>query len=71
MISHILGSTTFRMVETLLKILYLWIPWGTYKGVPTVRVDRTNNSGWGHGSTKRSKVQCKRLWNFIFLMVGF
>lgn len=68
---HILGSTTFRVVETLVKVLYLWIPWGTYEGVPTFRVGRTNYSGWGRGSTKRPKVLCKRLWNFIFLMVGF
>lgn len=69
---HILGSTTFRVVETLVKVLYLWIPWGTYEGVPTFRVGRTNYSGWGHGSAKRPEVQCKRLWNFIFfLMVGF
>jgi len=66
-----LGPTTFRVMETLVKVLYLWIPWGTNEGVPTFIVGRKNYSGRGHGSTKRLKVQCKTLWNFIFLMVGF
>jgi hypothetical protein len=68
---HILGSTTFRVVETLVKVLYLWIPWGTYEGVPTVRVGTTNSSECGHGSTKRLKVQHKRPWNLIFFNGGF